>query len=112
MEAFLVYGIAREKDPSFRKEVDFLLSSAKVSGVALTALSFAEAERYIYASYLDCDFIYFYDEDPYLMNLAMNLGIPCFGHPYSSAYCKTLGFSIRRWRITGSLIPLSIIFQI
>ncbi len=101
MEAFLIYSIAREKDPSFRKEIEFLLSSAKVSGVALTALSFAEAERYIYASYLDCGFLYFYDEDPYLMNLALNLGIPCYGHPYSSAYCRDLGLFYKKMEDYG-----------
>ncbi len=105
MEAFLVYSIAREKDASFRKEIDFLLSSAKVSGVTLTALSFAEAERYFYASYLDCGFIYFYDEDPYLMNLAMNLGIPCFGHPCSSAYCQDLGLFYKKMEDYGIAHP-------
>lgn len=101
MEAFLIYSLAREKDPAFREEIDFLLSSAKVSGVALTALSFAEAERYIYAYYLDCGFLYFYDEDPYLMSLAMNLGIPCYGHPYSSAYCADLALFYKKMEDYG-----------
>ncbi len=105
MEGFLIYSIAREKEPSFRKEIDFLLSSARASGVALTALSFAEAERYIYASYLDCAFLYFYDEDAYLMNLAMSLGIPCFGHPYSSTYCQDLGLFYKKMEDYGIAHP-------
>ena len=105
MDAFLIYSFAREKDPSFKKEIDFLLASAKVSNVNLTALSFVEAEKYIYASYLDCKFIYFYDDDPYLLNLAMNLGIPCYGHPYAAAYFHDLGLFYKKMEDYGIAHP-------
>ncbi len=106
MEGALVYSIAREKDPSFQKELKFLLSSAKVSRVELSAMSFAEAENYISAHCSTCKFIYFYDEDPYLLNLAMSLGIACFGHPYSFAYSTDLGLFYKRMKDLGIAHPL------
>ena len=105
MEAALIYSNLREKDPAFQRELDFLLSSAKVSGVEISAMTFVEAEKYISSSCSRCRFIYFYDEDFYLMNLAMSLGIACYGHPYSYAHSADLGLFYKKMQDFGIAHP-------
>ena len=105
MEAALIYSIAREKEPSFQKELDFLLASAKVSGVELSVMSFAEAEKFICAACSRLKFIYFYDDDSYLLNLAMSLGIACYSHPFSYAHSHDLGLFYKKMKDFGFAHP-------
>ena len=105
MEAALIYSLKREKDPSFGKELSFLVSSARVAGVSLTTLSFADAEKFIYAYFKEYKFIYFYDEDSYLLNLAMCLGVPCFSSPRCYAYHHDLALFYRRMQDYGIAHP-------
>ena len=106
MEGALIYSIAREKEPSFQKELKFLLSSAKVNNIELSAMSFAEAERFICSSCAVLKFVYFYDDDSYLLNLAMSLGIPCYSHPFSCAHSHDLGLFYKKMKDFGIAHPL------
>lgn len=105
MEAALIYSLEREKDPSFKSETEFLLSSAEVCGVDLSFVSFAVAEEYIYSSFREAKFLYFYDEDSYLLNLAMGLGVPCFSTPRGYAFHHDLGLFYRLMQDKGIAHP-------
>lgn len=80
MDGALVYSPLRNADPLFREEKAFLTASSVVCGVELKWLDFLEAESYLETRFKKIDFLYFYDEDLYLEDLAVRLGIPDVQH--------------------------------
>lgn len=81
MDGVLVYSYTRNADPLFQEEKSFLTASAVVCGVDLKWLDFLEAEEYLESHCKKISFLYFYDEDIYLEDIAVSLGIPTFNNP-------------------------------
>lgn len=98
MDGALVYSPLRNADPLFREEKAFLTASSVVCGVELKWLDFLEAESYLETCFKKIDFLYFYDEDLYLEDLAVRLGIPTFNTPDNYLPAHDLGAFYKRMK--------------
>ena len=98
MDGALVYSPLRNADPLFREEKAFLTASSVVCGVELKWLDFLEAESYLETRFKKIDFLYFYDEDLYLEDLAVRLGIPTFNTPDNYLPAHDLGAFYKRMK--------------
>ncbi len=91
MEGIILHSPSRVSSSSFSMEKKYLLSCSKVTDVQLRFLSFEEGEQLIRKNPKGIGFLYFYDEDLYLEDLAVRLGVPSYSNPKNYLYGHDLG---------------------
>ena len=96
MEGIVLHSSSRDSSSSFAQEKKYLLACSKVTDVQLRFLSLFEGEALIRKNPKGIGFLYFYDEDLYLEDLAVRLGVPTYSNPKNYLYGHDLGAFYRR----------------
>ncbi len=81
MEGLIVCSLLRRDDPLFQQEESLLLKNARLFDVELSFCSAFDCESILLSRCKKLGFVYFYEEDLNLEDIAVRLGIPTFSNP-------------------------------
>lgn len=107
MEGLIVCSLLRRDDPLFQQEESLLLKNARLFDLELSFCTAFDCESILLSRYKKLGFVYFYEEDLNLEDIAVRLGIPTFSNPKNYVSGHDLNAFYRLLKIADIPTPIA-----
>lgn len=107
MEGLIVCPLLKKDDPLFQQEKDLLCQSARLFDIQLHFCSTFDCEAILLSRHAYLGFVYFYEEDLGLEDLAVRLGVFAYSNPKNYVLGHDLGAFYRALNLKGIPVPMT-----